>query len=292
MIASMTGFGRGLFKIDDIEVNAEVRTVNNRFLDIILKIPRCLTTYEQHIRELVGQYIRRGRVNVWIGLSGERAESWKLRLNKNLVSAYLQIADTLKKEFTVPGELGLTEVMTLPDLIETEESDEADEATWQCTQEALKMALESLVAMRLREGEELKRDFEQRIENLDRLVEKIEAIAANSPAEQLEKLRSRIASLLPNEQVDESRLELELALLADRLDITEECVRFHSHNKLFLEMLDAEQSEGRKLNFLLQEMNREANTMGVKAASSEVSHLVVQIKEEVERIREQVQNVE
>ena len=168
MIASMTGFGRGLFKIDDIEVNAEVRTVNNRFLDIILKIPRCLTTYEQHIRELVGQYIRRGRVNVWIGLSGERAESWKLRLNKNLVSAYLQIADTLKKEFTVPGELGLAEVMTLPDLIETEESDEADEASWQCTQEALKMALESLVAMRLREGEELKRDFEQRIENLAR----------------------------------------------------------------------------------------------------------------------------
>jgi uncharacterized protein (TIGR00255 family) len=154
------------------------------------------------------------------------------------------------------------------------------------------VALEELCKLRLKEGEQLYQDFEQRLQNLEQLIEAIEKIAVNRPAEELAKLRVRVRQLLNDENIDEGRLELELATLADRMDITEECIRFKSHNYLFADMLKRDHAQGRKLNFLLQEMNREVNTIGAKAFSAEISHHVVKIKEEVERIREQVQNVE
>ncbi len=291
MISSMTGFGRGVCTSEGFEAVVEIRSVNNRFLDISSKLPKSLSNYEGKIREIIGKKLSRGRVNLLISFSNVNENNNNFKLNKNLADAYLRMADELQSDFKVEGKVDINQLLNFPDIIEIEDLAIADEHTWQCTQEALNTALDSIEDMRRQEGEELRKDLVARINHLEKLVAEIEANAANSPSEHLDKLRERVEKIMASESIDESRLEMELALLADRLDVTEECVRFHSHNTLFLDTLNAEISQGRKLNFLLQEMNREANTIGVKAASSVISHLVVQIKEEVERIREQVQNV-
>ena len=292
MIASMTGYGRGVGSANDIEVTVEIRSVNNRFLDTVLKVPRSLANYEQQIRELIGKHIKRGRINVWISVSREDNGSSDAKLNQSLLKAYMNVSKQMKNDFGIQGNLDMNLLLALPDILEVVEDDDADEKIWNCTKDVLSKAIQGLQDMRLREGKELKKDFNDRINALDTIINSIEEITKNGPSEQLAKLKNRLEKILTNEPVDDGRLEMELALMSDKLDVTEECVRFHSHNKLFLEMLDAEESQGRKLNFLLQEMNREANTIGVKSASSEVSHLVVQIKEEVERVREQIQNIE
>lgn len=288
----MTGYGRGVAGRDDFEVTVEIRSVNNRFFDLVLKAPRALGNYEQQIRELIGKYVKRGRVNVWIGVTREGGEGQRIKLNNNLLSAYLGASKEIKDQYGIDGTLDINQLLALPDILEIDEDDEATELLWECVSEALRAALVSLVDMRKQEGIELEKDFFERISCLDSIIDQIEALVQNGPAGQLEKLKTRISRIVTNEHLDDGRLEMEMALIADRLDVTEECVRFHSHNKLFFEMLKSDESQGRKLNFLLQEMNREANTIGVKAASSDVSHLIVQIKEEVERVREQIQNIE
>lgn len=291
MISSMTGYGRGVCTSEDLEVVVEIRSVNNRFLDISSKLPKSLSNYEGKIREIIGKKLSRGRVNLWISFSNGDEKNKNFKLNKNIADAYLRIAAELQSDFKVEGKVDINQLLNFPDIIEIEDLTVADEYTWHCTQEALNTALDAISNMRRQEGEELRKDFVTRISNLEKLVAEIEKNAANGPSDHIAKLRERVEKIITSENVDEGRLEMELAMMADRLDVTEECVRFHSHNKLFLDTLNAETSEGRKLNFLLQEMNREANTIGTKAASSVISHLVVQIKEEVERIREQVQNV-
>jgi uncharacterized protein (TIGR00255 family) len=292
MIVSMTGYGRGVYARDEFEVTVEIRSVNNRFFDLVLKAPRSLGNYEQQIRELIGKYVKRGRVNVWIGVVCESKENQKIKLNDSLLLAYVNASKDIKTQYDVSGSLDINQLLALPDILEMDEEDEASGLLWECVANAITAALLSLVDMRKKEGTELEKDFLNRINSLNSLISQIEELAKDSPAEHLEKLKGRISRIVTNEPVDDGRLEMEMALVADRLDVTEECVRFHSHNKLFLGMLNAKESQGRKLNFLLQEMNREANTIGVKAASAEVSHLIVQIKEEVERVREQIQNIE
>jgi len=292
MLSSMTGYGRGVYHSENLEINAEVRSVNNRFLDVVIKVPKSLLDYEQKIREQVAHSISRGRLNVWITFSGGEEQFQNLALNKPLLSAYTRLATEIQKEFDIQGSLDINRLFDLQDVLVLNGAGTADEETWKLVQKAVIEALEQLSDMRAREGAELKKDIDKRIALLDKAVTSIEKLAKSRPVEELDKLRSRIQPLIKNEIVDASRLEMELAIIADRLDITEECVRFHSHNKLFSELIESHESSGRRLNFLLQEMNREANTIGSKAASSEISHLVVEIKEEIERIREQIQNVE
>ncbi len=292
MITSMTGYGRGSHKANDLEIAVEIRSVNNRFLDVVAKIPRFLSNFEQKFRNVIGQYVKRGRINVWVSLSNGNGKFQKFSYNKALAEGYMSIQNELQKEFGLNGELDINQLLSLPDLVEVDNSETADEAAWECAKKALENALVNLNEMRLQEGHELLKDLEMRINNIENLVSEIETVSKDAPVEELDKLRSRVQKLVANHKIDEGRLELELALISDRIDITEECVRFHSHNKLFKETLLSDDSEGRRLNFILQEMNREANTIGAKTASSTVSHFVVQIKEEVERIREQVQNIE
>jgi uncharacterized protein (TIGR00255 family) len=292
MISSMTGYGHGVFRMNDVEVTAEVRSLNNRFLDIVLKLPRCLANYEQRVRDMIGSHISRGRINLWVGLTSPEDKYQSLMLNKGLAAAYLRIANELSAELKIDGQIAISQILTLPDVILSGADETGDEFAWQLAEQAIVTALTELREMRNKEGQALCNDLETRIHNLEQLICTIEDLAKNRTLEEFDKLRQRAGKLIGYEKVDEGRLELELALIADRLDVTEECVRFHSHDKLFLEMLQAPESAGRKLNFLLQEMNREANTIGTKAYSSEISHIVVQIKDEVERIREQIQNIE
>ncbi len=291
MIRSMTGYGRGIESLGDLEITVEIRSVNNRFLDLVQKAPRTLVNYEQQIREMVSKYIQRGRVNLWLGITSETDKYQDLVLNKSLINAYMRISHELK-DLGVKGEIDINQLLSLPEILSIDIDPTVDEQTWICAQKAIEIALLELNKMRSAEGQELYKDFVNRINHLEKLLKKIETLSQNAPVEELDKLRNRVRKLIPDELLEKGRLELELSLIADKIDITEECVRFHSHNKLFLDILDNETSQGRKLNYLLQEMNREANTIGAKTSIAEVSHLVILLKDEIEKIREQVQNIE
>lgn len=291
MVTSMTGYGRSCIVQDNLEVIVEIRSVNNRFLDLSLKFPRSLSVYEQKIREIVGSFLNRGRVNIWIQINGDN-NSLGLDVDKNLLKNYLDIAKQISKEYDIRQKIDINQLLLIPDVLISKSEPEADEKAWNCVQLALKEALNETVIMRQKEGEEIKKDFTHRLELLRENILKIERLALKGPEQELSKLKERVRKLIEREQLDEYRLECEMALIADRIDITEECTRFNSHIKMFFEILDEQNSQGRRLNFLLQEMNREANTMSSKSYTSEISHLVVKIKEEIEKIREQVQNVE
>ncbi len=292
MVSSMTGYGRSAYQKDEIEVAVEIRSVNNRFLDISLRNPRILADFENQIKELIGKSLSRGRINISITVQSQNANLQTLTLNKPLALLYHRLATELQQELNLGGRIELGQLLTLPDIIISDDNAPETEKYWECTRQALTAALEELQSMRRNEGAELVRDFMQRIENLEKMIRAIEALAANRPREEMDKLRQRVRALVQEERIEEGRLEMELAFLSDRLDVTEECVRFHSHNKAFVQILENEAAPGRKLNFLLQEMNREANTIGSKASSAEISHLVIEIKDEVEKLREQVQNIE
>jgi uncharacterized protein (TIGR00255 family) len=287
----MTGYGRGVHTDKELEVSVEIKSVNNRYLDIALKLPRTLSQREQSVRERVGHYLNRGRVSIWMNLKGVDEKVLKFSANHALLASYIKLAQEIKTKYGLAGDLSLEHLLGLPDVIEAE-AEEADEEVWSCAKSALDIALKDLVNMRNREGLEIEKDFNERLELLSSYVDKVENLSAVGPSQELQKLKERAKRLVSSEQLDEYRLELELALISDKIDISEECIRFNSHITLFREMMASEISQGRQLNFLLQEMNREANTMASKAYTAEISHTVVKIKEEIEKVREQVQNIE
>jgi uncharacterized protein (TIGR00255 family) len=292
MITSMTGYGRGGASCGEIEITVELRSVNNRYLDVTLKIPHILSIYERQIRESIGAYVGRGRVNVCMMLKGEEEKENSFSVNHSLVKQYLTAARELNEKYGVQGELNIASILALPDVLVMDVKEDADESVWLCAKQALIQSLEQLIAMRRREGEEIYKDFVARIDELEVCVQRMKELSEHGPEIELLKLKERVKRLIDNEKMDDYRLEMELALISDRIDISEEITRFISHITLFREMMNEEPSQGRKLNFLLQEMNREANTMASKAFTAEISHLVVKIKEEIEKIREQVQNIE
>ncbi|HFE53873.1 MAG TPA: DUF1732 domain-containing protein, partial [Bacteroidetes bacterium] len=198
----------------------------------------------------------------------------------------------LRSELDLAGEVTLDHLLNFPDVITAEGVEEEIEGMWEPISGAVARAMESLREMRRQEGIALEKDLRERVDRLEAVVKEIEKIAEERRDEQFRKLKERVRQLLEDEQIDAERLNTELALIVDRMDVTEECVRFHSHNEQFLKALEAAEPVGRRLNFLLQEMNREATTIGSKAYSAEISHRVVQLKEEIEKIREQVQNIE
>ena len=293
MIASMTGYGRGEVRNGDCEIFAEVRSVNNRFLDVQMKLPKSYFHYEQEIKNIVRNYVSRGRINIFVGLKSNNEENGNgLGINREPTKLYWKLINQLKKEFKIRGPIKLEHLLQFPDIITYTENSDVSEATWKSIEKALNIAMENLQEMRKREGRELANDLGERIQMLEGQIDQIEKISARRTGEELEKLCQRVKEILSVEEVDEARMETEIALMINRIDVTEECVRFRSHNKMFLEIMGAEGGGGRKLNFLLQEMTREANTIGAKANQSDIAHLVVEIKEEVEKIREQVQNIE
>jgi uncharacterized protein (TIGR00255 family) len=292
MIASMTGFGRGEAHKGGITISVELRTVNNRFLEVATRLPRSLSLRENDVKELIRRRISRGKVNVIASVEKEGNGSAGLELNSSAARAYYKLLVQLRKTLKLKETVKLEHVLQFSEIFEQKEIGGTDEKEWVVLQESLETALGALAEMRRAEGGELERDFRVRIGMLDERLAQIERLSAQQvPAERM-RLRERVAQLIEKTPVDEGRMELEIALLADRLDVTEECVRFRSHNKFFLEALALPEPAGRKLNFLIQEMNREANTIGSKSSVTEISHLVVSMKEELEKIREQLQNIE
>lgn len=293
MIISMTGFGRAEVKSENKEITVEVRSLNNRFLDITTRLPKNMFAYEDEIKTVVRKHILRGRVNIAVTIKELNGNTNSFKINNEVAENYLKTLKQLKKKLGLKGKIHLDHLLAFRDVILMDiEEEEVPDKTWNCVKNALDKALENLKQMRISEGKELCNDLLKRVKILDVKIVEIENIAKSRVEREYEKIKDRISTLGKVESVDEGRLESEIALIASRIDITEECIRFKSHDKLFLEAIKNEEAVGRKLNFLLQEMTREANTIGAKAYDADISHLVVDIKEEVEKIREQVQNIE
>jgi len=292
MIASMTGFGRGEAQRDGITVSVELRTVNSRFLEVTARLPRSLALRENDVKEVVRRKISRGKINMLAVIEREESGSLGLTVNAAAARAYYKLLADLRRTLRLREPVRLEHMLQFSEIFEQRDGAGAGDAEWEVLAEALEGALDALAVMRREEGGELERDFRERIMLLEGMLSDVERLSAEQvPAERV-RLRERVTQLLERTPVDEGRLEMELALLADRLDVTEECVRFRSHNKFFLEALASPEAVGRKLNFLIQEMNREANTIGSKSSAPAIAHIVVRMKEELEKIREQLQNIE
>jgi uncharacterized protein (TIGR00255 family) len=293
MILSMTGFGRGEATKNSTTATSEVRSVNSRYLEVTTRLPRTVVLRENDIKELIRTKFVRGKINITVSIISENGGGSPLRVNKGAAKLYYSLLNDLRKVVKIQEKISLTHLLQFPDVLEINGLDKGAESEWTLVKKSLINALDEAFKMRELEGNELSKDLRQRIKSIESRIVKIEKLSGERVPEARSRLEERLRELLSDQSViDERRLEMEIALMADKLDVTEECVRFRSHNKFFLSALNDAESPGRKLNFLTQEMNREANTMGAKADDSAISHLVVEIKEELEKIREQLQNIE
>lgn len=288
----MTGFGRGQHCINGYDAVVEVRSLNHRFFDVAMRLPRGLGAFEQAVKDIIRTKVNRGRINIAVTLKSETETELGLSVDEETARRYKHLLETLIKKLDLPGPVTLEHLLQFSDVLTIAEENALPEQAWACVEKALSIAMDELNTMRQREGEEIIQDLRARINGLQEKIENIRTHAAGRSKNEFEKLYKRLCAMVDTKELDRTRLELEVALLADRVDITEECTRFQSHNTLFLEALEDQEPAGRKLNFLLQEMNREANTIGAKANDAQVAHLVVSIKEEVEKLREQIQNIE
>jgi len=292
MVTSMTGFGRGEATSEGITATVELRSVNSRFLEVSSRLPRSLSLRENEIKEIIRRNVVRGKISVVVSIERNNGEAVALRINPSTARSYYRLLTDLKKALRLRETIKLAHLLQFSDIMEQEEGASEDEAEWEVARQALESALVGFQQMRTQEGGELAADFRARIALLTQRLDEVEELSRGQVPRERDRLRERIKQLLEAEKIDEGRLEMEIALLSDRLDVTEECVRFRSHNKFFLEALKGKEAAGRRLNFLIQEMNREVNTIGSKSSAQEIAHIVVGMKEELEKIREQLQNVE
>jgi uncharacterized protein (TIGR00255 family) len=289
----MTGFGRAEVNKDGITVRTEVRSVNSRYLDLTLRLPRNFSQREKEVKDIIRTFLNRGNLNFIVKVEHDSNDIVPLKVNKAAAKSYYKLLNEIRKSVKLRERVKLEHLLTFSDVLEPVDEEETDETEWELMQESIRQALESLNAMRTQEGSELAADLEKRIRWMDETLNEVEKLSKERIPEERINLHERISELVEDKfVVDQNRLELEIALLVDKLDITEECVRYRSHNKYFLEALNKNEAAGRKLNFLVQEMNREANTIGSKSSDATIAHLIVGLKEELEKIREQLQNIE
>jgi uncharacterized protein (TIGR00255 family) len=292
MIRSMTGYGASALERDGQRLAAEIRSVNHRFCEVVMRCPKLVSPFEDQIRQLIQDRFARGKLNLTITWSGIGETGEVLRVNDAVADQYVQLLDRLKERYQLDSGLDVKTLAALPDVFTWEHTALSDEQTWAMLQELVMQACDSMNAMKDREGQSLARDLVMRLDIIRKHLEVIVTRAPQRPLEAKERLMARLKPLLADLEMDPVRIAQEVALMADRLDCTEECVRLSAHLDQFRSLVEGSELAGRKLNFLLQEMNREANTIGSKANDVDIAHAVVVIKEELERLREQVQNVE
>jgi uncharacterized protein (TIGR00255 family) len=292
MISSMTGYGRGEASTKEITATVEIRSVNNRFLEVNSRLPRSLVLRENDIKEFVRQRLSRGKINVNVAIEHTSNGELPISIDKPAAKAYYKLLNELRKTVKMKEKVSLDHLLKFSDIIKAGDVEDAGEHEWTLLSKALANALDELNIMRMNEGKELKKDFLKRLLLMESKVSEIESLSIARIPEERQRLMDRVRQIIDDGKIDPTRLELEIVLLADKIDVTEECVRFRSHVKFYIEALDGSDSAGRKLNFLIQEMNREINTIGSKSNDTVISHTVVGVKEELERIREQLQNIE
>ena len=292
MIKSMTGYGRAAGVSGKLEITIEVKSVNNRYLDCTIKMPRVYSPFEEKIKATVHKQISRGKVDVFVSIDSSKASDVEIKLNAPLAEAYIAALKDLSKQYDVVDNINVMELARFPDILQVEkkEADLEQLSTDICT--ILEDALKDFNDMRVREGDKTSRDIAARLDEIERLTALTEEISPAAVAEYRNKLETRMRDILQTADIDESRILMEAALFADRTAINEEIVRLRSHISQLRSMLDSREPVGRKMDFLVQEFNREANTIGSKGNDAEMAKIIVDMKAEIEKIREQAQNVE
>lgn len=293
MIHSMTGFGRGHASSDGISVTAELKSVNSRYLDISFRIPQEIRERELAIKEYLQENINRGKLNFNIRVDKTDTGQPEIAINPKLAKGYKTMLEELRQTTHIDEPLSIRDLIQFDEIFVTrEQNEEVIDTIWELSQKALQEAVNQLVAMRAREGKQLENDLSNRIDHIEDKMAKVKELTEGRAEKVRNQLLERINKLVDDDTLDNDRLEMEVAVLVDKMDITEEIVRLQSHVKFFKEALESEEAVGRRLKFLAQEMNREINTIGSKANDTEISQHVVRAKESLEQIREQVENVE
>jgi uncharacterized protein (TIGR00255 family) len=292
MASSMTGLGIGEFTINGVSITVELRSVNNRFLEVSCRMPSFLSSYEREVRNIIRNHIHRGKIYVQINIQGNSDDTLGIRVSTQQTEAVRNLLCELRQLAGIDEEFKLDHFLKFSEIFESPKDLENSDKIWDGVKNALENALKKLSQMRLLEGKALIADIRIRLGLLAKYLHEIEKLADKNGEQMYEKLLKKVKKLINDTGISKDRLYTEVALLSDKTDITEECVRLKSHNDLFTQTITKESVVGKKLTFLLQEMNREVNTISSKATRSEVSHVAVAMKEEIEKLREQVQNLE
>lgn len=292
MIKSMTGFGRAQETVDGMTVTVELKSVNHRYFEFMAKVPRTYGFLEEKLKSFLNARVSRGKMECYVSIENLEESDMEVVVNPSLAKGYVDALRTLSETFGLKEDYSAISIAKFPDVLTLRKAPADEEKIWNAVQKVTELAVERFVTMRETEGEKLRADI---LSKADTILEHVAFVESRSPQtvrEYHEKLRQRMEELLENTQVDEQRLLTEAAIFADKVAVDEETVRLRSHISQLREFLDADEPIGRKLDFLVQEMNRESNTIGSKAQDVEIAKRVIAIKAEVEKIREQVQNIE
>ena len=292
MIKSMTGYGSAKGTVEGIEVCVELKSVNNKFLDTSVRLPRSFLFAEETIKSAVMSHITRGKVDVFVTVDSSMADDMVVKVNEPLLKGYIDALRHIAEENDLPNDITAMSVSRFPDVLNVEKKELDAEAVAAGIRDITEQALCDFDAMRIREGAKLKEDVLTKLETIEKLVTVIETESPKTVEEYREKLRQKLLEVLGTSGIDETRIVTEAAIFADKVAVDEETVRLRSHMAQLRTMLDGGSPIGRKIDFLLQEFNREANTIGSKCQNADIAHVVVDLKSEIEKIREQIQNIE
>ncbi|HEY8888897.1 MAG TPA: YicC/YloC family endoribonuclease [Clostridium sp.] len=291
MVRSMTGFGRGNSEKDGKSFTIEIKSVNHRYFETNIRMPRVLIAFEDKIRKIIGEKVKRGKLDVFVTQVNYDKEDVEAYLNEKLAQSYINCFRTLKDKYNLDGDISVSNIARLPEVITLKQKEE-DVSTFDQIELSLTKALEALLFMREREGEKLLKDLISKCNLINSLVDKVKERAPFVVGEYKEKLNQRLNALHKEVEFDENRVAMEIAIFADKVGIDEEIVRLNSHIEQMRETLIIDEPIGRKLDFIIQEMNRETNTIASKANDLEILNTVINMKSEIEKIREQIQNIE
>ena len=292
MIRSMTGFGRSEVVTADYKLVVEMKAVNHRYSEFGIKMPKKLNYFEAGIRSVLKEYINRGKVDVFITYENYRESDVSIQYNSDIAQAYMGYLHQMEQEFNIKNDISAAKLAEFPDVLTREEQPMNKEELWSILETGVRNAAKQFVEARIREGENLKRDMLGKLDAMLGMVDEIERIAPSLIQEYREKLEAKVQELLAGSTVDEARIATEVVLYADKICVDEETVRLRSHITGAKKILEEGGCVGRKLDFIAQEMNREANTILSKANSLDVSNTAIDLKTEIEKVREQIQNIE
>lgn len=292
MIKSMTGFGRCELSEGERKVSVEIKTVNHRYLDVAMKMPKKLNFFDSAIRTVLKEYLQRGKVDVFVTYEDLSESNVSLVYNQKVAEQYVKYFRQMEEQFGLENDMKVSVLARCPEVLVMEEQQEDEEEIWQLLEKAVRGACEKVVETRVREGEALKCDLLAKLDEMLRMTAFIEERSPQIMAEYRQKLEAKVQDLLTDAQTDESRIAMEVTLFADKICVDEEIVRLRSHVEATKAALESGGSVGRKLDFIAQEMNREANTILSKANDLATSEIAIELKTEIEKIREQIQNIE
>mgnify|MGYP003293817193 CR=1 FL=1 len=292
MIKSMTGYGSAKGTVDGLEIHIELKSVNNKFLDTSVRLPRGYLFAEEAIKAAVQRHISRGKLDVYMNVESSQSSELCVKVNEELLKSYLDAIGHIAESCNLPNDATAMSVSRFPDVLTVEKVEHDPEALAAGIAAIAEQALEDFDRMRLREGEKLREDVLNRLAAIASMVCTVEQESPKTVAEYRKRLEQKMAEVLGNTMIDENRILAEAAIFADHIAVDEETVRLRSHMSQLREMLDGNSPIGRKIDFLIQEFNREANTIGSKCQNSDIAHVVVDLKSEIEKIREQIQNIE